>query len=332
MRSNKIANQGEQILGEENLGLTPAISIIIPTFNRQELLSNAITSALRQTLQDFEIIVVDDGSNQDVANCIAALKDSRIKYLRLETNQGEAVARNTAMEQATGEYIAFLDDDDEWLPQKLEVQLRLMRTASPDVAGVYSGFYWVDWPSRQVVGRRAFPTNGDFRKSLRKKNVVGTPSTVLLRRECLTEIGRFDRSIAYGVDHDLWIRIAAKYRLQYIPELLVRCHIHNERLSNNLELLVRGEHDMRKKYPPTNGYKGYHANRCLSIGEKLCINGDLRRGRTLLSDSIRFDRANWRAYFDLITLCFGQNSFLMARKIRKTVGGYLRRFSLALPF
>ena len=281
---------------------------------------------LRQTLQDFEIIIVDDASHQNVGECITALSDSRIKYSRLETNQGEAVARNTAIAQAKGEYIAFLDDDDEWLPDKLAIQLKLMETAPSDIAGVYSGFFWVDWPSRQILGQRVFSSNGDFCRSLQKRNVVGTPSTVLLRRKCLQEIGGFDKNIAYGVDHDLWLRIAVKYRLKYIPRLLVRCHVHNDRLSNDLELLVRGERDMLRKYPPINPeHRYYHARRCLSLGEKLCMEGDFHRGRTLLVDSIKFDHANWRAYVDLIALSMGQPGFLKVRKARKRIGGYLRK-------
>ena len=94
----------------------PLVSVIVPTFQRPEFLQAALGSVLRQTVKDFEVLVVDDGSAMDLAPLVNALDDGRIRYLRHESNRGEAAARNTGIRGARGDYLAFLDDDDEWFP------------------------------------------------------------------------------------------------------------------------------------------------------------------------------------------------------------------------
>jgi glycosyltransferase involved in cell wall biosynthesis len=308
------------------LKLAPVVSVILPTYNRVELLSNAIRSVLNQTFQDFEIIVVDDFSTQQIDEVVSWFADSRIRLFRRNQNGGEAAARNTGLEQASGELIAFLDDDDEWFPEKLARQINIIQSSDTDVAAVYSAFLWFSWPEREQIGKRVAPkTNGNFYRSLLKRNIIGTPSTVMIRKDCLKTIGVFDSSIRYGVDHDLWIRIASQYKFHYVPEYLVKCHIHDNRITNNLEILIQGQKDMLRKYPPViPEFRIYHGKRCLSIGEKLCLNQDLKRGRRLLLNSLKFKPGNWRAYYDLFLLLFGYGAFIRGRKLRQRTGRYLR--------
>src|SRR5581483_7703419 len=103
----------------------PKVSVVVSTHNRAELLHAAIASVLSQSFQDFEILVVDDHSQDHTAQVVQRFRDGRIKYLRHETRRGGAAARNTGIQNSSGEYIAFLDDDDEWLPEKLETQVAL---------------------------------------------------------------------------------------------------------------------------------------------------------------------------------------------------------------
>jgi glycosyltransferase involved in cell wall biosynthesis len=271
--------------------------------------------------------VVDDASNQNVEKLIGDFADSRIRLLRHKQNGGEAAARNTGLHSAKGKYVAFLDDDDEWMREKLARQVQVLETTPAEVAAVYTPFLWFSWPDRQLLGKRSSPyTNGNFFNSLLKRNIVGTPSTVIVRKQCLDRIGLFDREIAYGVDHDLWMRLAERYKFLYLPEFLVKCHVHENRLTNNLEILIQGQRDMMKKYPPTiASYRHYHSRRCLAIGEKLCLNGDVERGRKLLFYSIQMSWTNWRSYFDLALLYLGPRIFIKGRKIRQTVGGLFRR-------
>ena len=307
-----------------------AVSVVIPTYNRLDLLSNAIASVLSQTFQDFEIIVIDDASRESVEPLITKFADSRIRLLRRPTNGGEAAARNTGLAIAKSEFIAFLDDDDEWMPEKLAQQVNLLQSSPENVAAVYTAFQWFNWPARDLVGTRHSPsTNGNFNSKLLTRNVVGTPSTVMVRRNCLEKVGHFDSGIAYGVDHDLWMRIAVDHKFHYMPEYLVKCHIHDNRLTNNLDILIQGQKDMLRKYPPLKSeFKLYHSRRCLSLGEKLCLKRDIKRGRKLLLSSVQFKPTNWRSYFDLMLLMFGHSAFVKGRKIRQSVGRYLRNQSI----
>lgn len=304
----------------------PSVTVVIPTFNRLELLANAIRSVLNQTYQDFEIIVVDDASTESVESLIESISDPRIRLVQHSENLGEAASRNTALQDTRGKYVAFLDDDDEWFPEKLSKQVKILESAGDEVAATYTAFLWFSWPEQKLVGSRCAPvTNGNFNRKLMVRNVVGTPSTVMVRKECLDKIGHFDPSIAYGVDHDLWMRIATSYRFHYIPEYLVKCHIHDNRLTNNLDILIQGQKDMLRKYPPIHSmYRSYHSRRCLSLGEKLCLNRDVKRGKRLLISSIRFKPTNWRSYFDLFLLAFGYRAFVQGRKIRQSLGRYVR--------
>jgi glycosyltransferase involved in cell wall biosynthesis len=118
----------------------PAVSVIIPTYNRAEFLRLAITSVLNQTFQDFEIIVVDDASEDHTHEVVHNFRDKRIKYIHHEVNKRVAAARNTGVLNSSGAYIAFVDDDDEWLPKKLQMQVALLENSPSIVGGVYTGF------------------------------------------------------------------------------------------------------------------------------------------------------------------------------------------------
>src|SRR2546429_9117536 len=121
----------------------PKVSVIIPTYNRAEFLCSAITSVLNQTFHNFEIIVVDDASQDHTREVMNSLGDKRIRYIRHEKNKGVAATRNTGLVNAKGTYIAFLDDDDEWLPEKLQKQFNLLESCQNIVGVVYTGAFVV---------------------------------------------------------------------------------------------------------------------------------------------------------------------------------------------
>src|SRR5678815_5471292 len=119
----------------------PKVSVVIPTRNRAEFLRAAIQSVLNQTFQGFEIIVVDDASEDKTPEIVRTFTDTRMTYVRHDTNKGQGVTRNDGISRASGEFIALLDDDDEWLPGKLEKQIRVLDSSRSDVGLVYTGLY-----------------------------------------------------------------------------------------------------------------------------------------------------------------------------------------------
>ncbi len=127
------------------------ISVVIPTYNRPELLNNSINSVLSQTYRDFELIVIDDCSSDNTPDVLEGFRDERLRVIRNSSNKGIAAVRNISVSNSQGKYIAFLDDDDEWLPDKLEKQLKIMEDGPDNLGCVYSGCLTTGPDGNEVV-------------------------------------------------------------------------------------------------------------------------------------------------------------------------------------
>ncbi|MEW6570513.1 MAG: glycosyltransferase [Nitrospirota bacterium] len=294
----------------------PKVSIIIPTFNRAEFLRSAIKSVLNQTFQDFEIIVVDDASKDNTREVVDRFHDSRIKYLYHNNNGGEAHARNTGMMNSNGQYIAFLDDDDEWLPDKLRLQVDLLDRSSVKCGLVYTGYVAIDRINEKILLRRFPVKRGEVQEEILVGNFIGAPSTVVLRRECIERVGLFDERITYGLDYDLWIRISEHYHFDYVEDCLVIYNIHENRLSNNPELMARGLDDMVKKYGKNIFKNKSYRNRYFSIGILFCRNGDVKKGIKAFINAIKLNPFEIRNYLFLGCSLFGAKNFERIRNLR----------------
>ena len=221
------------------LAVTPKVSVVIPVLNRPVAVRRAIDSVLTQTLQDFEIIVVDDGSTDETVATVQACVDPRIRLTRHDRRRGGSAARNTGIRSGSAPYVAFLDSDDEWLPTKLERQLEVFERYTERVALVYTGAEWVyqDGTTRTVIRRR----HADLARSLLTSNVIGETSVGMVRRSALNEIGGFDESLPSCQDMDLWLRICERFRADVVSEALVRVTKGNERrITNNVADALRG--------------------------------------------------------------------------------------------
>jgi glycosyltransferase involved in cell wall biosynthesis len=295
----------------------PKVSVIIPTFNRAEFLRPAITSVLNQTFQDFEVIVVDDASKDDTREIVDRFHDSRIKYLYRETNGGEASARNAGILNSNGQYIAFLDDDDEWLPEKLSLQVDLLEHSTPRTGLVYTGYSVIDKISNKTLSQRIPIRKGEVYSYLMRENIIGAPSTVLLRRECIEQVGLFDENIAYGLDYDFWIRISKCFHFEFIEISLVRYYIHENRLSNEPEIILRGFQDMMNKYGKDIIFKNKGLrNKFLSAGVLFCYKGDTRNGLRCFLYAIKVNPLEARNYFNLGCSLLGAKNFKKMKNLK----------------
>ncbi|MGA7953343.1 MAG: glycosyltransferase family A protein [Gloeobacterales cyanobacterium] len=198
------------------------ISIIIPTYNAGQYIEEALASVFAQSFQDFEVIIIDDGSTDDTAQKVKALNDPRILYVYKE-NQGPAAARNHGLNLVRGEYIAFLDVDDLWQPHKLEMHLNLMRK-SP-LMGM--SFSWFQILFDQPVQRFESPWFAPPKKQILRfadfleRNWTGHSSSVVLRTQCMTDCQGFDESFYTGEDYYLWLQIAQRgWEIGFLPEAL----------------------------------------------------------------------------------------------------------------
>lgn len=206
--------------------MPPKISVIIPTYNRRVYVQEAIDSVLAQTYTDYEIIVVDDGSTDGTGAALQERYGERIQYIWQE-NQGESVARNRAINMATGDYIALLDSDDLWLPEKLEKQMALLQD-DPDCAGVYCKASFIDaeghplsWPP---MGR-PLDTKDPLAHLALACPVPG--STAIIRAGLLDQVGLYDPSIQHGEDWDLWLRMAVDHHIAFIDSTLTIIRRHH---------------------------------------------------------------------------------------------------------
>ncbi len=210
----------------------PLFSIIIPTYNRVTLLTRAIDSVLEQTLNDFELIVVDDHSTDDTESVVNRIDDSRVLYLVNQRTKGSAGARNTGVAKAKAEWIAFLDDDDYWLPEKLEKQYRKIKEANGELGLVYTLFS--ELKDGVLIKRKGKIIEGWIFWDLLFNNYIGTASCVAIRKAAIERVDGFDEHFPSKVDTDLYIRIAREYRIGSVREVLVvRDLVANNRISIN---------------------------------------------------------------------------------------------------
>lgn len=299
----------------------PRVSVIIPTYNRAELLRSAIISVLDQTFQDFEIVVVDDASKDNTAEVISSFNDKRINYICHETNKGEAGARNTGVINSEGEYIAFLDDDDEWLPDKLRKQVELFEDSPRELGGVYTGFLKVNRNTGEVL-KIVIPTKrGNIFYELLKFNWIRLPSVLLLKKECFEKVGLFDASIPFGLDHDMWIRISKEFHFEFIKEPLAKYYSHvNSRLSTNYRLVISGKEAMLKKYSQLIALnKKDYSYHYLNLGVLYCFSGNTKKGREAFLKAIRVYPFEIRHYFNFCLSFLGADVFKRVKVIKENV-------------
>jgi glycosyltransferase involved in cell wall biosynthesis len=209
--------------------MAPVVSIIMPTFNRREFLQPAIESLFNQSFTDWELIIADDGSDKDTRSYLQTLyAPPRVKVMWLPHSGKPSVVRNAALREARGEYVAFLDSDDLWLPRKLEMQIASL-ARNPQRKWGYTAFALVDaagQPKEPLYdAKRSAPSGWIMDRMLQDKIVIALPS-VIVARQSLEQLGSFDEELVMCEDDDLWVRLAAHSEIDGIdqPLTLIRRH------------------------------------------------------------------------------------------------------------
>lgn len=213
------------------------ITVVIPAYNSARYICDAIDSVLNQTFKDYEIIVVDDGSTD---NTMEVLKkyETVIRYI-FQENKGPNAARNAGIINSSASYIAFLDADDVWLPQKLEKQMELL-SAEPELGLVGCGFYKIDESDNiiQQANGASYKDRGSLLKDLSIRSIAsGSASGIIISRECFKKSGLFDESLRGSEDRDMWLRIIRNYEAKFVSEPLVRIRIHKHNAHKNILLM-----------------------------------------------------------------------------------------------
>ena len=216
----------------------PAISVIIPVYNGEKTIRETIESVLKQTFRDFELIIINDGSQDTTLEIIERIKDQRIKIFSYP-NAGTNSSRNRGIDQAAGEYISLMDADDLWTPDKLEAQLKALQ-ANLQAAVAYSWTDYIDESSQFLRPGAHLSFTGDVYKQLLLSNFLENGSNPLIRKQAIAQVGGFDESLTHGEDWDMWLRLATHYHFVAVPspQILYRVYPHSS--SFNVSKLEAG--------------------------------------------------------------------------------------------
>lgn len=229
MSQNSLTPSKEFNIVSDNL---PLVSIILPTYNCAAFLHYSIGSILLQTYDSYEIIVIDDGSTDNTKKILNPFIQ-RIKYIRSEQNKGLPTARNIGIRSALGKYIAFIDADDIWLPEKLQTDIEYFKTHS-ELSMVYSKHVNIDEKGRVLdeASKRRLPSGNVFAELFSEQNFIIT-SSVVVRKEVFETTGLFDEQLFNCQDWDMWLRIAFYFKVGGINTPLVKYRHNPHSLSKN---------------------------------------------------------------------------------------------------
>lgn len=225
------------------------VSVVIPTYKRKaSSVLKAVESVQKQTYQNIEIIVVDDNGETQLSHEIFfALKSFEdVKYIAHKENKGACWARNTGIKNSTGEYIAFLDDDDTWKEEKIEKQMNMFN--SNTIGLVYCGVNYFFEREGVFEYKKAIKSNNPCRDLL-IYNYIGTTSCGIVRKSAVVDVGMFDTNLRSGQDLDLWYRIAQKYDLEYVEECLVDYTVYSQNtITSNYNNRLKSNIYLKSKY------------------------------------------------------------------------------------
>ena len=214
------------------------VSVVVPTHNRSDWLRVTLRTVLWQQDVDLEAIVIDDGSTDDTAQTVADLGDGRVRLLRHEIPRGVSGARNHGAAEAQGEWVAFIDDDDLWAPEKLARQLRAAHSTGR--SWVYTGSVTIDDGPR-VIGGAPPPPPERVVELLPRYNVIpGGGSNVIVRRDALDRVGPFDPRLKNTEDWEMWIRLAGQGPPAWVREPLMAYRVHSANASLDIEAIFAG--------------------------------------------------------------------------------------------
>lgn len=215
------------------------ISIIVPAYNAERTILETIKSVQQQTFSDFELIVINDGSTDRTLELVNAITDSRLKVFSY-SNGGLPTARNRGITHATGEFIAFLDADDLWTPDKLELQLTTLKQ-HPEAGVAYSWNYFMDEQGKSFHASEPIFFEGNIYAPLLLNNFLANGSNPLIRRRAIDSVGEFDATLASCEDWDFYLRLAARWSFVVVPKPQILYRLSSSSMSSKIEIMEKSK-------------------------------------------------------------------------------------------
>lgn len=301
------------------------VSVIVPCYNGQEFIGEAIESVINQTYQNWELIIIDDGSTDESKKVMDRyLHDKRIQYIRHDKNKGISATRNTGIITSRGEYIAFLDQDDIWLPEKLERQLELFKKSNSKIGLVYTDVYFID-SNGKIFGQRN-PRNvvwGKTKEVILKELFLQSPITMcstMFRKKCFDQLGLLDEDLFGCDDYDIYLRVASKFGIRYIPLPLAKRRYHENSAAKSdkyrndqIQAVIKAckMHAFLEKYRTKKLGSIF-----VSIGLFYMENNNFSTARIMLLKSIQYSPLNWKPYMLFLLSFFGKSGGRLLFTIR----------------
>ncbi|MBI5874104.1 MAG: glycosyltransferase [Candidatus Omnitrophica bacterium] len=276
----------------------PNVSIITPVFNGAKFLDKTIASVFSQTYEDYELIIVDDGSTDNarsIAEGYVRRFPDKIRYI-YQANGGHAKARNTGLKEARGQFIAFLDADDLWLPSRLEEEVRVLES-DPSVGLVHANTVRITEQGELIrVNQRdkRYLSGIIFEYLFLRKADISIP-TVLVRKNCLEKVGFFDENLTrLGCeDRELWLRIAEKYKVYYLDKVLAQYRVNIESASKDRSRMLKGRYYVIEKFASANKKYSHLRKMALArvhrdLADDFLVNGQKADARAQYINALRF--------------------------------------------
>lgn len=278
------------------------ISVIIPTYNRANLLKESISSVLKQTYQNFELIIVDDSSLNNTEKIVKGFKDQRIVYLKHEKNRGVAASCNTGVKKAMGDYVFILNDDDLIVPWALEKLIKkIKQSVLENLGGIYGWSWWIDNKGKtlRIINLKK---RGYIFDMILKKQVF---TNLLIKKEVFEKAGLYNESLLSNEDFDFYLRMAKKYQFDFVPEILTIIRTRSQtHLSTFIKRHIRSHAKIIKKYssnwrsqkfllasffPPKiyvqlSNFKNFIMNKI-----KLLLNPEIKKDIKLIKETLRIE-------------------------------------------
>jgi glycosyltransferase involved in cell wall biosynthesis len=312
----------------------PLVSVIVPVQNAEATLPDTLESIRRQTFQDYELIVIDDGSTDGTLAWLRGVHDPRLRVFSYQ-NAGLAAARNRGIEQSTGEFITFIDGDDLWTPDKLERQLEALQR-HPSAMVAYSWTAFIDPRGQFLFAKAPCWSEGDVYAELLRSCFIASGSNVLVRRRSVEAIGAFDTTLAAAQDWEFCLRMAARWPFVLVPRYQILYRIHGGTLSANAErceraclticnrAFSRNNISARRRQEALSNVKQYIAFLYLTRS----VDADVRThaGRKLFECVRLYPRTLLTRKTVFLLLTWSLSCCLPARLRRPTVTGLLRAY------
>lgn len=274
------------------------VSIIITTFNRPHLLQRAIESVLNQSYKNFELIIIDDCSTDTTQKVVKNYINEKVHYIKNIENKGLSASRNIGIKASRGEYISFLDDDDELLPDKLFSQIELFKT-NKYVDVVYCG-------SIKKYKNFSLINPAKYKGCLKLSVLNSCPNAVhslLIKKTCFNRVGLFDENLNALEDWDMWIRLSKFFEFDYVPKNLIIYYIHGSQMSTHLRLKTKAREKLfLKHYDSIVQNKHAHYWHLRKLAGRFALLNEFKRSLKYIIKSILVKPLNAGSYFHLFLL------------------------------